>query len=185
MNKKKDLRVIKTERNLYEALAQLLTEKTFEQIKIIDICEKSLVNRSTFYDHFSNKYELLDAMVKEKRKRFNDGSLLTVTKDNYKEVYSKFVKDLLQLVDSDKRVHKSILLNTNNSIVKETIFNHIVEDLTESIEQINYSNVPSELLAKFYFAGYTKILEVHLENPEKCSSEEVIEYANKVIQKTF
>ena len=59
VTKKVDLRIIKTKRNLYEGLALLLAEKDYDTIKIKDICDKSLVNRSTFYDHYSSKKELL------------------------------------------------------------------------------------------------------------------------------
>ena len=57
--KKDDLRVIKTKLALYNALIDLMKYKTFEEIKVSDICNKALVNRSTFYSHFEDKYELL------------------------------------------------------------------------------------------------------------------------------
>ena len=56
MDKKEDLRVRKTKTNLYKALIELMEEKSFEDIKVIDICRVSLINRSTFYDHFNDKY---------------------------------------------------------------------------------------------------------------------------------
>ena len=48
----------KTKANLYKGLIELMQEKEFEDIKVIDICKKSLINRSTFYDHFNDKFEL-------------------------------------------------------------------------------------------------------------------------------
>ena len=53
MTNKTDLRIIKTNNTLYEALILLLKDKTFEEIKVSDICSKALVNRSTIY--FFNK----------------------------------------------------------------------------------------------------------------------------------
>lgn len=41
MEKKKDLRVIKTKKMIYTALVELMKEKTFEEIKVSDICEKA------------------------------------------------------------------------------------------------------------------------------------------------
>ena len=60
---KNDLRVIKTKKNLYEALITLMKEKTFEEIKVADICKKALINRSTFYTHYQDKYELLYELI--------------------------------------------------------------------------------------------------------------------------
>ena len=58
MNDKTDLRVIKTNKILFEALTTLMKEKTFEKIKISDICEVALINRSTFYAHYIDIWTL-------------------------------------------------------------------------------------------------------------------------------
>ena len=42
-----------------DALIALLERKEFRDISIIDICEKAGVNRSTFYAHYGNLYDLL------------------------------------------------------------------------------------------------------------------------------
>ena len=47
--KKKDLRIIKTRKALYNAFEELMKSKPFEQIKVSDICNEALINRSTFY----------------------------------------------------------------------------------------------------------------------------------------
>ena len=65
MAKKEDLRVRKTKANLYKGLLQLMEEKSFEDIKVIDICNVSLINRSTFYDHFNDKFELLTSLMND------------------------------------------------------------------------------------------------------------------------
>ena len=59
MDKKQDLRVIKTKNLLYQTLIELMKDKTFEEIKVSDICSKAMINRSTFYAHYEVKYELL------------------------------------------------------------------------------------------------------------------------------
>ena len=55
MKNKTDLRIIKTNNALFNALLELMKEKTFEEIKVSDVCSKALVNRSTFYAHYSDK----------------------------------------------------------------------------------------------------------------------------------
>ena len=70
MEKKTDLRVIKTKRLLYKSLSKLLREKSFEQIKISDICNEALINRSTFYAHYNDKYELLNDLFENLRTTF-------------------------------------------------------------------------------------------------------------------
>lgn len=61
----KDVRKIKTERDIKEALLKLLETKPFRQVTVADICQLSLTSRSTFYAHYLDKYDLLDKIVDE------------------------------------------------------------------------------------------------------------------------
>lgn len=184
MSQKVDLRIIKTKRNLYEGLAQLLAEKPYENIKIKDICDKSLVNRSTFYDHYSSKSELLNAMINERLKDLNEAvELKNINNENYKEKFLLFIEKAIDFIDLDVNINKSILLNGNNTIVKNVLFNSILNDITKAIDKIKISNVSTELLARFYVAGFSEIMCMHLENPEKYTKEVLIEFCNRILNK--
>ena len=67
MQSKKDLRIIKTQKELFNSLERLLKSKAFEDIKVSDICNEALINRSTFYDHYEDKYELLVDFINSKK----------------------------------------------------------------------------------------------------------------------
>ncbi len=58
-----DPRVRRTRKLLQDALARLLKEKDFDQISIGDIAEESTLNRATFYDHYPDKFALLECLV--------------------------------------------------------------------------------------------------------------------------
>ena len=45
-------------------------DKTFEEIKVSDICKKALINRSTFYSHYNDKYELLVDFINVLKEEF-------------------------------------------------------------------------------------------------------------------
>lgn len=55
----KDVRIQRTRKLLIQALTELLNEKTFDEIRVKDICQRAGVHRSTFYDHFEDKLHLL------------------------------------------------------------------------------------------------------------------------------
>lgn len=57
-----DVRITRSQRNLWRGFFELMTDEKlpFSAITINQICEKALVHRSTFYQHFSDKYALLD-----------------------------------------------------------------------------------------------------------------------------
>jgi AcrR family transcriptional regulator len=51
--------VKRTQRNIQMALMALLGKYSFEKITINDIAESAMVDRSTFYRYYHNKYEVL------------------------------------------------------------------------------------------------------------------------------
>jgi AcrR family transcriptional regulator len=60
-----DPRVRRTRQLLQDALVELLTEKSFDAISVQDIAERATLNRTTFYDHFTDKYELFARYSRE------------------------------------------------------------------------------------------------------------------------
>jgi AcrR family transcriptional regulator len=54
-----DVRVERTRRALQEALFELARERSLDELTIADIAARAGVNRSTFYQHYSDKETLL------------------------------------------------------------------------------------------------------------------------------
>jgi AcrR family transcriptional regulator len=59
----RDPRIRRTRQLLQAALRGLMETRGFEDIAVQDITEAATVNRATFYDHYTDKYALLEAMV--------------------------------------------------------------------------------------------------------------------------
>lgn len=55
-----DKRITKSKNALKNNLIALLDEMPFEKISVTDICNRSNISRITFYNHYSDKYALLD-----------------------------------------------------------------------------------------------------------------------------
>ncbi len=58
-----DPRCRRTRTLLQEGLGELMRSKNFERISVADIAEAAAVNRATFYDHYADKFALLDELV--------------------------------------------------------------------------------------------------------------------------
>src|ERR1700722_8172902 len=59
----RDPRIRRTRQLLQGALQTLMQNKGFDEISVQDITDLATVNRATFYDHYTDKYALLEAMV--------------------------------------------------------------------------------------------------------------------------
>jgi AcrR family transcriptional regulator len=64
-----DPRIRRTRQLLHQALEKLLQEKDFDKISVQDIADAATVNRVTFYDHYTDKFALLECVVAN---RFNE-----------------------------------------------------------------------------------------------------------------
>lgn len=63
---KEDRRIIRTRKVITDSFISLLKEKGFPDISVADLTEHAEINRSTFYAHYKDKFDLLDAVIEEK-----------------------------------------------------------------------------------------------------------------------
>ena len=59
----RDPRIRRTRQLLQGALEALMRVRSFEEISVQEIAEAATVNRATFYDHYTDKFALLDALI--------------------------------------------------------------------------------------------------------------------------
>jgi len=65
MQNLEDLRVRRTRKLLQQALLEAASEKGFAHVTVRDITERAMVNRTTFYRHYEDKYDLLAHYIEE------------------------------------------------------------------------------------------------------------------------
>src|SRR5208337_1532228 len=58
-----DLRVQKTLDSIRDALVALVAKKSLDSVTVGDITRRARVNRTTFYRHYKDKYDLLERIL--------------------------------------------------------------------------------------------------------------------------
>ncbi|MEO1290219.1 MAG: TetR/AcrR family transcriptional regulator [Chloroflexota bacterium] len=58
-----DLRIRRSRKHLIEALLMLMQDQPLQKISVRDITDEAMVNRSTFYAHFTDKYDLFKTAI--------------------------------------------------------------------------------------------------------------------------
>lgn len=181
---KKDLRIVRTKKFLYEALIVLLKEKPFEEIKVSDICEKALINRSTFYAHYSDKYDLLDSFIKDVKLSLKEELEKNKNITNTKEYYLEMLRIFFVHVDMRKDFYSAIIVNNQNSIVTDMIFSALNEDIQKRIEEdrdLLKKKIPSDIVVSFYLGAVFNIGIDWLKNPSKYTTEELVSYLEELL----
>jgi AcrR family transcriptional regulator len=71
-----DLRVRRTRKLLTQALIEGTVEKGFAALTVRDITRRAMVNRSTFYRHYLDKYDLLEQHLNEIYEVLEEGGII-------------------------------------------------------------------------------------------------------------
>lgn len=182
--KTNDLRVIKTKKAMFDALNELMKEKTFEEIKVSDICSKALINRSTFYAHYEDKYELLQDSIKDLKDSLSKELAKNKNINSTKEYYLELIKLFLNHIEERKDTYLAIAINNRNSILTDILYDVIDHDIISRLEEdISFDNtkVPRSIIAKFYLGAVANIGITWIQNINKYSKEDIINYLNVLI----
>ncbi len=162
--KKEDLRVRKTKANLYKGILKLLEKKSFEKISITDICKTAMINRSTFYDHYNDKYELLASILDEFKKDYESSFKITHTYKHNKQYLIELAKQLIEFLEQNKIKYKTLLLIQNNKpIIEQNIFEVSYKELIRILKETNQMK-QLENITLFYCSGIIKMAMTAINN---------------------
>lgn len=183
MTKKEDLRVIKTKKNLYEALLLMLKDQSFEEIKVSDICKKSLTNRSTFYDHFNDKYELLASFIKDFEKELVEKLNENEEFQTVKDYYLKAIALLFDHISDNIDIYTSIIKNNNNSVAYDMLMQALSKDIEQNLVSKHqyHGSIPIEVVTSFYVSAVANVCLYYLTDPKKYSKDDILKYLNELL----
>ena len=183
MEKKEDLRITKTKKLLYEALLKEMETKAFEDIKVNDLFTISMINRSTFYSHYNDKYDLfvdlLNTLKKELFDKLDENKFIVSTKEYYMEL----IRLLLDHLEEHKKIYYSIILSNRNSLVVDIILDTTIKDINKrlNISNIDRKSVPSDVIINFYLGAVSMVGLNYLKSDNKYSKQDIINYLSVLI----
>lgn len=173
MNTKNNKRYRENEIRMETAMLDLLKTNSFEKITVKRICEKASVNRSTFYAHFMDIYDMLDKMETHLR-----DELLNAFKDRSRDEREILSAPSLRIFLEHIRQHKyfyRIQLAHRRSFPLDQGF----EPLWETIVKPRCLNagITDQEKMMYYFvyfqAGFTMVLRRWVEDDCRRSIPEI------------
>ena len=140
MEKREDRRISMTKRMLKDTLTEMLAEKDIYHISIRELCERADVNRTTFYKHYGNQFDLLDDMESDLLHLIEK----TIAED--KKHSANTIEQLLIFIEKDIEF-VSLLLNSNvdpefpQKLFSLAIVESSVEDMVANVEKKEYEYI--------------------------------------------
>ena len=136
----------KSEILLSKSLLELLETKEFDNIKVQEICDNALVHKTTFYNHFEDKYDLLNYIVKQIHNSIKDEALKT---DSIIEYYISIARLYIIEIKKNAKLFSSIVKSKNNEISFYMLYDLYVHDVSKNLSKMNLK-VPAKYVAVFY-----------------------------------
>lgn len=149
----KDIRVLKTIKNIDDTFLKLLKIKSFNDITIKDICDNAMISRSTFYSHYKDKHDLLEHLFEKVLCNFR---AVGTNYFSYKSMDDKLdtAHELLAYVYENADIFKTFLeLNHQNldlfNKLTDIIYNRCYNYL-ENTNRVDKYNLGNAYIAEIY-----------------------------------
>jgi AcrR family transcriptional regulator len=178
-----DLRVRRTRALLQKALIDLTIEKGFTEVTVRDITERAMVNRSTFYHHYEDKYDLLSRYIEEVIALIYEEGGVTPQVTAMDQPSDGLVR-ILQHVQTNADFYRALLGKKGDPAFCAQSFRQFIEQqfhsmLSSKQEQPDPNRPPMALSVNYILhAGIGAILW-WLENDQPCPPEQVAVWLNQ------
>lgn len=156
-----DKRITKSKNALKATLIELLDEMPFEKIAVTDICNKAKISRITFYNHYSDKYALIDDVFKQYAKLGREVYAKRQDKNNPKSIpsisYCNMLESTLDMYYSNMDFFKHTTPEANPYLAfkfYDVILNIVEEHTMREVFADNLKYSPREI-AGFICFGLT------------------------------
>lgn len=167
---KKDIRVEKSRMLLRQAILQLLLEKEINHITINDICERGQVGRSTFYNHYTDKNDLLEDTVAFYSQIANNTTYSAFVTDDQLDLHANLIRDYQTTIQYSSIIQALLSFHLPNADFEANVREMLCRKYKVLLENTPIKNcMPEELAAELYTANalvVTKYIAYHADTAD-------------------
>lgn len=179
---KNDARVRYTQMIIRQTFLNLLKEKPLSKITVKEICEIAEINRTTFYKHYRDPYDLLEQMETEAI-----SGLMTLIEKNHNNSGGHTLLAILRAMQDDYELFKNLDLSGNSQSFTYRLSVSCFQEINElSMQNSNLPRQHTSGLAFSYLAGgCSGIIEYWLHGGMKESPETIADtiiHLNRIVK---
>lgn len=146
-------------KQIWNAMFELLEEKPIKNITVGEICDKAMIHRTTFYNHF---YDIFDLAVYGIRQ-----IAINIGADGESDSLNEYTDSILVFIKRYKKVFIN-MCDTEYSIeILKTVGGELEEELLRIIKlsgKNDEKRISPELMAKFFSAGLERMISCWFES---------------------
>ena len=162
MNKKENSGYRKTHLKIKDSLLELIENKELKDITVNEICHLCQINRSTFYAHFQDIYEVMEQIGREM-----EHSLIDAYKNHYVKgtdfLSSRYTVVLMEHMRQNQTFYKAMFQDSNAPMLDKSMEMLRVEVFAPIFSRIGLTEREGRYHFNFFKAGFLTVLKQWLE----------------------
>lgn len=148
---KEDLRVKKTKKAIEDSMLELLEERDFEEIFLVDIAKKAQVNRNTIYLHYASKEDIIQSIVtrafQEQMDKLQINEYMKMRNNKHK--ITVMFQTIFDIIEDQIDLYRIVLTSPSLSgNIQKLIF-----DIKKYIKQVVKDTPRNELIINYLLGG--------------------------------
>ena len=189
-SKKNNLKIKETQKLLEDALGSLLEEKSFEEIRVMDICSKANIHRSTFYTYYNDKYELLKSKLDKYEAKFLEFLRKYKIEGKLVDSHVDIMIEILKYFYFNKKYLKVIFQNNREGSIIKILQKYLEAYIIEGVKDMKQirSGRPYmvEIMGSFYSGAFISVIGEWILKDCYITPEELSQYISDIImQRVF
>jgi len=171
MKKYVDRRVKYTKMVLRDALTDLLIDKPITKITVKEICELADINRSTFYSHYDDQFDLLESLKSE---LYDNIRAHIINRDFYDENEDLYglTLNIMKYIERNKKICYLLFGENGDLIFQKKILNIMKPPFFKGLEE-KLGKSKTEYLYAYVISGSIGIIQNWLKHDLKETPEEI------------
>lgn len=177
-----DRRVRKTKRALFDALAELMSQKDLHNITIKELTDTADIHRATFYSHYQDIYELYEEMENNVISQFN-----SILSNDPTHSYIKVYRSLIDYISDNKPLFKMLFGKNTNPSFKNRVSKLLEDDYLKIwLFEDGKSAITKEMeyFTAYHIQGCISLIALWVINGFSTSKEDIIHLLKQVNDNT-
>ena len=167
----------KNEEHLVKALAELMEERPFSELSVVDICSRAMVHRTTFYAHFNDKRELLSYLLSQLEQECVETCLPKEEMTSPKDYFLTAAKNTLEFFQNRRSLYLACL-NSGMEAEVHVLSDRAAQELCLQLSRPAFRDaapeVDPQIAARFYIGAVLALIRWWLTSDAPVSQETLL-----------
>ena len=183
---KKKIKIEKSRILLKQALLHLLLEKPYKKISIQDLCHQAKVGRSTFYNHYDDKNDLLENTIAYYSQIAQETTVHAfVTEDNM-DLRSNLIRDYHTAVQYSMVIQALFSVHLPNADFEANMRQVLFDKYQVLLANSEASSlIPEELAVNLYAANALTVTKYIAYHPDSANIEDLANFMVHIYNHLF